>query len=126
MSSRNHYQELFDLLQPYLPAGWKRVVLYAEYGAASYSIEFFVKTSDGKYVKCFDLPGAGEETLFDTFDAMDEVYSSQRANLPAPSLWTNATMVIEASGKINADFDYTDLREDGHDFKRAWKAKYLV
>ncbi|MDO4848943.1 MAG: DUF600 family protein [Coriobacteriia bacterium] len=126
MSSRNYYQELFDLLQPYLPAGWKRAVLYAEYGIASYSIEFFVKTASGKYVKCFDLPGVDEEALDDTFDEMNEVYSVFRAELPGSSLWSNATIAINASGKMDADFDYTDLQESGYSYKQTWKAKYLI
>ncbi len=126
MSSRNHYQELFDLLQPYLPAGWKRVVLYAEYGIASYSFEFFVKTASDEYVKCFDLPGVDEEAQDDTFDEMDKVYSALRAELPDSSLWSNATIAIDASGKMDADFDYTDLRENGYSYKQTWKAKYLI
>lgn len=126
MSIRNHYQELFNLIQPYLPTGWKKVVLYAEYGVASYSIEFFVKTTADEYIKCFDLPGIDEDALLDTFDEMDEVYSAQRTELPKSSIWTNATIVIDSTGKMNADFDYTDLTEDGYAYKQNWKLKYLI
>lgn len=126
MDGRDYYQELFNLIQPYLPTSWKKVVLYAEYGVASYSIEFFVKTATGEYVKCFDLPSINEDALLDTFDKMDEVYSAQRTELPKSSIWTNSTITVDAIGKMNADFDYTDLTEDGYRHKQLWKAQHLL
>lgn len=126
MSVRNHYQELFTLIQPYLPTGWTKVVLYSEYGEASYSIEFFVRMPDGVYTKCFDIPGIDEEALLDTFDEMNEIYIDQRNDLPKTSIWTNCTITVESTGKMGADFDYTDLAEGSYEYKQAWKAKYLV
>lgn len=126
MIVRNHYQELFDLIQPFLPTGWKSIVIYAEYGVSSYSIEFFIKTATGNIIKCFNIPGIDEDALLDAFDKMNDVIVSQRSDLPKTSLWTNATITVDISGKMSADFDYTDLSENGYAYKQAWKAKYLA
>ena len=36
------------------------------------------------------------------------------------------TVIVEKSGKMHADLDYTDLSEGTYQFKKNWKKKYLV
>lgn len=40
--------------------------------------------------------------------------------------WSNMTVIVEKSGKMHADLDYTDLSEGTYQFKKNWKKKYLV
>ena len=39
--------------------------------------------------------------------------------------WTNMTMIVERSGKMHVDFDYTDLTEKAYQYSKKWKKKYL-
>ena len=45
------YQEIFDELSKYLTAEWDKLIVYLEYGNASYSFAFYIKAGD-KYIKC--------------------------------------------------------------------------
>lgn len=126
MSSRNYYQEIFDLVLPFLPKGWQKLVLYAEYDEDSRCIEFYVEDADGSFTKCFDLPHASDDSLLDAFDEMDEVFETQRQELPEGSIWTSATLTVTSTGKLDVDFDYTDLSESSLEQKKEWKAKYLA
>lgn len=125
MSSRNYYQEIFDLVLPFLPESWQKVVLYAEYGEDSRCIEFYVEDTREHFTKCFDLPGATGNELLDTFDEIDEVFNAQRQELPADDVWTSATLTVTSTGRLDVDFDYADLSESSLDHKKEWKAEYL-
>ena len=124
MINESIYQEIFDLVSGLLPEKWERLVVYLEYGAASYSMEFYVKTGTN-YIKCYDLPDINEEELYNTFDAVDEMVVEER-NKETGKLWTNMTMCIDDNGKMHTDFDYTDLSENSYEYSKSWKKKYLV
>ena len=126
MSSRNYYQEIFDLVLPFLPESWQKVVLYAEFSEDSRCIEFYVKNADGTFTKCFNLLGVDDNELLDAFDEMGEVFEAQRQELPTGSVWTNATLTVTSTGRLAADFDYTDLSESSFEHKKEWKAEYLA
>ena len=59
MMNEKIYQNIYDELDKYLITGWDKLVVYLEYGKASYSFSFFLKTN-GKYVKCYDLPDVSD------------------------------------------------------------------
>ena len=126
MSSRNYYQEIFDLVLPFLPESWQKVVLYAEYGEDSRCIEFYVKDAEGHYTKCFDILDAADDELLDAFDEMDEVFEAQRQELPDGSVWTSSTLTVTSAGRLDADFDYSDLSESSFEHKKEWRARYLA
>ena len=118
-------QRVFDCLEPVLPDGWNKLVFYAEYDGASYSMEYYVK-SGGSFVKCFDIPGLSRRTLLSTFSEIDEVISSEREKLSGKNLWTNLTMVVQENGRVKVDLGYEDLTEGSYAHKKAWKTRYLV
>ena len=59
------------------------------------------------------------------FLAIDKVLSKERVSLDDKNRWTVFTMMVEADGKMRADFDYEDHSEDMISFEREWEKKYL-
>lgn len=123
MINDNTYQSIFDEISNYLPNNWDRVVLYMEYGESSYSISFYVKMT-GKYTKCYDLNGVSDEELYQSFKKINNEITVQR-DMISGEKWSNMTMVIESSGKMHTDFNYTDLTEKAYKYSREWKKRYL-
>ena len=118
------YQAIFDGIRPYLSIAWDKVVIYLEYGDASYSISFYVKKG-GSYVKCYDLEGVSDDNLYKSFKRIDRAVAEQRKAIIGDK-WTNMTMIVEQSGKVRVDYDYTDLTQDAYQYSKKWKKKYLV
>ena len=123
MINENVYQAIFDELSKYLTSDWNRLIVYIEYGNASYSFAFYIRTGD-KYIKCYDIPDISEKELAKSFSIIDILVSKER-NIEKEKLWTNMTMTVTKTGHMNADFDYTDLSEGTYQFKKNWKKKYL-
>lgn len=117
------YQQIYDELSQYLLADVSRLVIYLEYGEGSYSFSFYEKSGEN-YIKCYDLPGVTDEALLESFSKIDRVVTAARKD--EKDLWTSMTMVVDATGNLHIDFDYSDPTEDGYSFKVAWKKKYLV
>ena len=126
MENREIYQKIYDELEKYFPAGWNKVIYYAEYGEGVYQMEFFVSDYKGEYIKCFDIPGVTMRELLDTFKIIDGYIKKTRSNLSEKDRWTNMTVTMYSTGKFEAHFDYTDLSENGYEYKKAWKKQYLV
>ncbi|MBP3804161.1 MAG: DUF600 family protein [Oribacterium sp.] len=123
MISEKVYQSIYDELDKYLIAGWDKLIVYLEYGKASYSFSFYVK-ANGKYVKCYDLPEVSEDDIAASFKKIDKIVDKERKK--NKDEWSNMTVIIEKTGKMHADLDYTDLSEGTYQFKKSWKKKYLV
>lgn len=119
----NVFQQIYDELEQFLINDWEKMVVYLEYGEASYSFSFHIKVG-GEYIKCFDIPGIDEESIMNAFKNIDclvsEVRKSEREN------WTNMTMIISRDGSMHADYDYTDLTSGSYQYKKNWKSKYLI
>ena len=117
------YQEIYDELSKYLTSEWEKLIVYLEYGNASYSFSFYVKTKE-QYLKCYDIPDVSEEALYTSFKKIDKLLSKER-DKEKGNLWSNMTMIVTANGDMHADFDYTDLSEVAYQYKKTWKDKYL-
>ncbi len=117
------YQVIFDELSKYLTPEWDKLIVYLEYGQASYSFAFYIQIGR-KHIKCYDIPGISEKELAESFSMIDELISKER-NQENAELWTNLTIIITKAGQMHADFDYTDLSEKSYLFKKDWKKKYL-
>ena len=117
------YQAIFDELSKYLTAEWDKLIVYLEYGNASYSFAFYIKAGD-KYIKCYDIPSVSDKELAKSFSAIDKIVSKERSQ-EKKALWTNMTMTVTKTGQMHTDFDYTDLSEGTYQFKKNWKKKYL-
>lgn len=118
------YQRILDELAQYLPQDWQKLVVYLEYGEASYTIAFFVKQS-GKYRKCYDLAGVSDAELLTSFKCINEFVAPARKNAPGGK-WTTMTMVVDDTGDMHTDFSYEDLSETSYEYEQEWKKQYLV
>lgn len=123
MINNEIYQEIFDELSKYLFNGWEKLVVYLEYGLNSYSFTFYEKI-DGKYIKCFDIPGINETELVESFRVIDIIVSVERNELNEK--WSNMTMTVDQKGSMHTDFDYTDLSSGNYNYLKEWKEKYLL
>ena len=122
MINEKIYQAIFDELSNYLTPDWNKLIVYLEYGNASYSFAFYINTGD-KYIKCYDIPDISEKELATSFSTIDKLVSKEREKGKS---WTNMTMTVTRSGNMHTDFDYTDLSEGTYQFKKNWKKKYLT
>ena len=123
MMDNKIYQMIFDEISGFLPSVWDKVVIYLEHGEDSYSYSFFVKEKD-EYIKCFDLNNLSEEELFAAFSRIEIKVSAERSKMK--DCWSNMTMVVDNSGAMKTEFDYTDLSSGNYQYKKLWKKKYLV
>ena len=123
MMNEKIYQAIFDELSKYLTAEWDKLIVYLEYGNASYSFAFYIQAGD-KYIKCYDIPDISEKELAMSFSNIDKYISKERS-MENEKLWTNMTMTVTKTGQMHTDFDYTDLSEGTYQFKKNWKKKYL-
>lgn len=123
MINEKIYQDIYDELSQYLTFEWEKLVVYLEYGKASYSFAFYVKNKEG-YVKCYELPGVSEKALDASFQKIDVLVSKERSK-DKDTLWTNITMIVTSTGNMHTDIDYTDLSGGTYQFKKEWKKKYL-
>lgn len=123
MMNEKVYQAIFDVIVPFLPESWDKLVVYLEYGEDSYSFLFFYSNGK-KYIKCFDIPDVSEEALFASFKKIDQVVTPERNKIKGDP-WSNMTMIIDSNGNMHTDFDYTDLSAGTYQYKKAWKKKYL-
>ena len=124
MLNEKIYQFIFDKIGSFLPEKWDRLVIYLEYGEASYSFSFYVRTNK-QYVKCFDLPGISEEMIFKAFKEIDIAVSNERKKVNG-DLWSNMTMIVDGDGNMHTDYDYTDLSDCAYKYSKEWKKKYLT
>ena len=46
MMNEKIYQAIFDELSKYLTAEWDKLIVYLEYGNASYSFAFYIQAGD--------------------------------------------------------------------------------
>ena len=124
MNNEKVYQSIYDELSKYLIANWEKLVIYLEYGEASYSFSFYIK-SNNEYIKCYDLPKVTEQEIAESFSSIDRIVSQERSK-EKNELWSNMTILITNDGDMHADYDYTDLSNGTYQHKKDWKKKYLI
>lgn len=116
-------QGVFSILEKTLPMHWEKVVFHAQYGEASYSMEYYVRKTHGKFVHCFDLPGVDESILIADFFSMDKVIDEYRKTLRPKDLWAGMTLTVQSDRNFNVDYAFPN--EDGDLEEPDWEGKYL-
>ena len=121
----NIFQNVFDLIQDYLPDGWKKTVLFVGYTKGSYSMKFYAKTNS-KYIDCFSFAGVSKADLIKLFMKIDKVLKAERDKLTGKDKWTVFTMLVDSTGTMKTFFDYDDHSDDMIEYEKKWKKKYLT
>ncbi len=119
------FQEIFDLLQDFLPQNWTKTILFAGYTKGSYSMKYYCRTGNGTFTDCFSFDGVSRANLLKLFVNIDKILSKERESLDDNSRWTVLTMMVDRDGKLKTEFDYDDHSEDMLAYEKAWKKKYL-
>lgn len=119
------FQSVFDIISPVLPEGWKKMILYAEYTAGSYSMKFYTSDSKDAYTDCFEQKGANKARLIKIFMDIDKVLSAERKTLDDKNKWSVMTMIVNADGEMKTEFDYIDIGENTIAYEQDWKVKYI-
>lgn len=119
------FQQVFDLIQEYLPIEWNKVVVYAGYGSGSYSINFHVMKSDNSYVDCYNLKTCSKAQLIKLFMNINRVFEPSRTAKSGKSPWTVCTMIVDSNGNMKTSFDYEDISENSIEYEKKWKERYL-
>lgn len=119
------YQSIFNTLQEILPDDWHKVVFYAEYGAGSYSMKYFVDTGNGVFTDCFNIKNVSKRDIIKVFAVIDSQIMPVREELSKKDTWHVMTLMVDDTGNFKADFEYDDISDDSISYFHKWKEKYL-
>ena len=119
------FQNVFDMIQPFLGKGWKEMILYVGYTAGSYSMKFYTSDSQGQYADCFKQPGANKAKLIQLFMGIDKLLAAERRKLDNRNKWSVMTMVVDSNGNMKTEFEYVDLSENTIAYEQSWKERYI-
>ena len=125
MIDNDFFQKIYEALNGIIPIKWDRIIYRADYTEGSYSMKFYVKDGTGEYIDCYSLQGVSKAVLIKCFMNLDRLIKMKRKELPEKEKWTVMTIIFDAAGKVNADFDYNSIDESSIDYHEQWKEKYL-
>ena len=94
-------QGIFPIIAQRLPKNWQRMVFRASYGEDAYSMEYYVRKSNGVFIQCFEMPGVKEDNLLSDFVIMDKMLEGYRRSLDKKDLWWRMTLAVK-SPKLSA------------------------
>lgn len=110
------YQEIAEKIQEIIPDTWSKVYLYAEVLKDSSMVYFYFYNSVGKLVYSENISenyNVSEEIydklLFELFDLFEKLHKEYKDN--NQEVWTNLTLILEETGKIQIEFDYENVLE---------------
>lgn len=118
-------QKVFDMVQPFLPEGWKKMILYMGYTIGSYSMKFYTCSLNGEYTDCFSQLGANKVKLIQLFMSIDKIVATERKELDDKNKWSVMTMMVDSDGNMKTEFDYADISENVIAYEQSWKEKYI-
>lgn len=120
------FQKVIDIIQPNLPARWKRVIFFAGYTQGSYSMKYYTQDDKGEYTDCFNHKNLNRAQVMKMFIDIDRILSAERSSLSENNKWSVMTMIVSKDGAMKTEFDFTDISENAIAYEQAWKKKYIV
>lgn len=119
----NNLQLIFDVISSYLPKKWKKVALYFAISGNLIDPKFYVDLGQG-YIDCFQL-GYEDNILMDIFFSLEKILTAERNALAAKNKWSVFTMFVTSTGKVEANYEYNDIRDTYIDYQQNWERKYI-
>lgn len=119
------YQKIFDMLQPALPSGWKKLVLFVGYTSGSYTMKFYTSDDKGVYIDCFSQKSVHKAQLIKLFMGIDKELSAERKQIECKNRWNVMTMIVDSEGNMKTEYDYSDISENAIVYEQQWKEKYI-
>lgn len=122
---------MFDVLKPFLPDGWDRLVLFGQMENRTYDFTFYVRQGEGaRYRQCFDMAREGQYPRAELLKAFSRLYDLCRKakkelaeQEPGVRAWTRFILVLNSEGRFTIDYEYGDMQLG---VPQAWKDRYLV
>lgn len=110
------YQKIFNQIEDLIPDKWKKIYLYGEVLPDSVDMNLYFESAtkneliNAMYIdEIYNLNSDKQQELRkkirETIRQLKRVYAEEMED----KVWSNFTMVFEEDGKINIDFDYTDI-----------------
>lgn len=124
--SNDMFQKIFDILIDFLPENWSKLVYMAEYYEGSFSMKYYVKTSNSDYISCYDMENFDNNNFIITSIELNKIISVNRLQLSEDKRWSAIAMTVESNGKMYTDFDYTNIIEDQIEYVENWEKKHLI
>ena len=119
------FQKVFNLVQPFLPESWNKMVLYVGYTVGSYSMKFYTCDSQGIYTDCFNFKEISKAKLIQLFMSVDKLLAPERRMLDEKNKWSVMTMIVDSEGNMKTEFDYADINDNTIAYEQSWKKKYI-
>lgn len=119
------FQKVFNLVQPFLPEGWNKMILYVGYTVGSYSMKFYTCDFQGVYTDCFKYKEISKVKLMQLFMSIDKLLTPERRMLDDKNRWSVMTMIVDSAGSMKTEFDYADISENTIVYEQRWKEKYI-
>ena len=111
--------DIFGLIDEYLPEKWGKCILHAIIKENYYSITFYVKVND-EFIQCFDLFRKYNIEYSELNALFESIY-----NLCKPECdnedYNAFTLIIEPSGHFTVNYHYDKTEFD----LESWEEEYL-
>ena len=85
------FQKVFDIIQPLLPVGWNKVILYVGYTAGSYSMKFYICDKKNNYTDCFSMKSIEKAQLIKLFMNIDKIITPERNGRKRGTNWNSGS-----------------------------------
>ena len=115
-----YYQSIFEMIEPSLPTGWKKVIVFVWVSAGCREIKFYVKCSDGKYIDCFQLDMNKKDVVMLLLNLQNCIFESENAK------WNIMTIAFDENEMCKVDYDYEKTDLNHAVIIEHWKKQYLV
>lgn len=120
-----NFQEIIDKLLNILPVEWKDLIFMAEYTSGSYGMRCYVSFVDTGYKDIMEIEGTSKVQIVKTYKSINNDFQKCRAELEKDKCWHAVTIILDRSGKFEADFDYDSHEEKVLDYLKNWEKKYI-
>ena len=129
-------QNIFNILQKYLPKNWQEVIFFAGYyQEIDAYFKYWVKLPEGNYIDCFNLipePKPGKKDILQEQLMLlhREISEVRRHLILNKKDWVCFEMSVSSQGKMTKNYDYADgvskqkLQKYVEDYKDKLNKKY--
>lgn len=126
------YSDIAQIVAETIPEEWEKFYLYGEVVEGKQTSRFYYYPMNrDEPIYSHNIPELftmSEEEYYrlwnNLLDTMQELKKAFVANKQEP--WTNFTMIVDKTGKMNMDFSYEDLSNtDPHERRTIWNYELL-
>lgn len=87
-------------------------------------LKYYIKQADGTYCDCFCID-YDQRKILEIIANLHRAIAVVRDSLNEKAKWNAITVVIEADGTFNSDFDYDAVDWNSAESIKQWTDKYL-